>query len=766
MSLLVRGHVTRPQHLQTGGHAGTDKGVDEDSSVEEFLPENEGQLILSDDHGHDGGFRFDDAEAHFGEALSHVITDFDETGHHFGMGFKNIEGGQCRGHGGGSGAGAEDECGAVMLDVIDHGALAHHEAAETGKRLAEGAHGHIHLRFQAEGRCGTPSSLADHAHAVGIIDENAGTVFFAGSYECVEFHNLTCGGEHTIGDNQFALVLGEGREKAFQVGHVVMLVPLEIGEGPLGHQVSGDDTGVVVFIRNHVITTLHEGGDDSLGGLIASGKQQTGFLVKEGCQSLFEFVVETDGTRQIPGSRTSRAESRNGVETGLFDGRMRGQSQIIVRSGHDDLATLDADNRTFVFFDSTEIGIISHRLHFVGAGKTSAFVKQIHGGPHSYGGDEMCAYSGTVIPLAVHVEGKEGRGNFEHTTFLNILLALVKSNETGRLPTIQDPFMIAAVTGATGFIGSHVVDALLARGFEVRALIRASSNLRWVKDTAAHLVVADIYDPDSLRPLVENADLVFHVAGVVKARTDEEYHRGNVTATESMLSATRRFAPHVRRFVQVSSGTASGPAASLDRPVREDDPCHPLTRYGISKRKGEETVMAERDVPWTIVRPPAMYGPRDTEVLLVFQTLAKGLNAMIGFDDKRVSLSHCDDLVRGLLLAAESDRAIGEIYHISSERFYSWPEVGAVVGRALGRSVHALRIPHAVVYSLAAVSELIGRIQGKAVTLNLEKARDITQPYWIFDVEKAKRDLGYRQEVSLEEGIASTIAWYRSMGWL
>jgi nucleoside-diphosphate-sugar epimerase len=205
----------------------------------------------------------------------------------------------------------------------------------------------------------------------------------------------------------------------------------------------------------------------------------------------------------------------------------------------------------------------------------------------------------------------------------------------------------------------------------------------------------------------------------------------------------------------------------VERPVRESDPPNPLTRYGVTKAASEKAVKEYTGVfPWTIVRPPAMYGPRDTEILVYFKAFAGGLNTMIGFDEKYVSLLHSSDLVRGILLAAASERAVGETYHISSSEFYTWPQVGRVTGKALGKKSFHIHVPHSAVFTVAAIAQGLAAIQRKAATLNIEKARDITQRYWIFDVNKAAEHLGFRQEIPLEEGITTTIEWYRKAGWL
>ncbi|MFZ1730047.1 MAG: NAD-dependent epimerase/dehydratase family protein [Bacteroidota bacterium] len=327
--------------------------------------------------------------------------------------------------------------------------------------------------------------------------------------------------------------------------------------------------------------------------------------------------------------------------------------------------------------------------------------------------------------------------------------------------------MIISVTGGTGFIGSHLVDRMLEQGHEVRTLVRKSSNLRWLEGKKVEHIQGDIRDAASLEAFLRNADIVYHIAGVVKARDRQGYFDGNVKATENMLEAARQFAPNLSRFLYVSSQTAVGPSAAFDRPVREDDPTRPTTTYGLSKVAAEAAVRAYGDsLPWTIVRPPAMYGPRDTEIYIYFQTIAKGLNSMIGFDDKRLSLLHSDDLVQGMILAAESNKSLGQTYFISSEEYYSWPQVGRITADALKRRTFTVRLPHAMVYTVAAFAQIIAALQKKPATLNLEKARDITQRYWTCDVSKAKNELGYRQQVSIEDGIRQTVDWYRAQGWL
>lgn len=327
--------------------------------------------------------------------------------------------------------------------------------------------------------------------------------------------------------------------------------------------------------------------------------------------------------------------------------------------------------------------------------------------------------------------------------------------------------MTTCITGANGFIGSHLVDTLLARGHRIRALVRASSNLRWLRDKDVELVIADPQRQETLEAFVAGADYIYHVAGVVKARSWDEYVDGNVTMVEALLRAAASSAPDLRRFLHVSSQTVAGPAPALDQPATEDGVCRPITRYGKSKLQAEASVRAlAGTLPCTIVRPCAVYGPRDTEIFMYFQTLARGLNSMVGFTEKRLNLIHVRDLVDGFILAAEADAAIGKAYFLASREFYSWPEVSAATKAVLGRFSIPVRVPHVAVFSVAAVAQAVAALRRRAATLNIEKAKDLTRRYWICSIDKAACEIGFQPQLTLEAGIRDTIGWYREQGWL
>jgi nucleoside-diphosphate-sugar epimerase len=324
------------------------------------------------------------------------------------------------------------------------------------------------------------------------------------------------------------------------------------------------------------------------------------------------------------------------------------------------------------------------------------------------------------------------------------------------------------VTGATGFVGSHVADELLKRGYDVRTNVRKSSSLRWLEGKNVETVQASLDDRDSLLKAVEGVEMVVHVAGLTSARSKEEFLKGNRDATDNLLKAVLKKSPNVKRFLHVSSLAAVGPSLSLEEPVTEETPYHPITAYGMSKKAAEEVVFSKKsELPVTIVRPPAVFGQRDSAVLTVFQTVKSGIAPLIGFDIKKVSLIHVHDLARGIVDAAESNATLGKPYFVSSEEFYTWDEVNDLIARALGKKrLLKLKIPHTLVMGIAGISEFAGKFLKKPPVLNYEKGRDITQTYWTCSVERAKRDFGYEQKVSLEEGITATTRWYQQHGWL
>jgi dihydroflavonol-4-reductase len=324
---------------------------------------------------------------------------------------------------------------------------------------------------------------------------------------------------------------------------------------------------------------------------------------------------------------------------------------------------------------------------------------------------------------------------------------------------------LVLITGATGFVGSHMMDRLLAAGHRVRVLVRPTSDLRWIPKGLIEQVTADVRDPDGLRRLVAGVGWVFHFGGVTRVRTPRDYFRVNAGGTQALGEAFLEAAPDDGVFLFCSSLAASGPAPAADRPRREEDPPEPINAYGRSKLAAEQW-LAERLAPRVrvlCVRPPTVYGPRDEAVLNFFRWARRGWLPMPALPESRLSLVHAEDLAAACLMLTETGAS--GVYHISDGGYYGWAEVGAAAGRVLGKRLRPLRFPAWAVRSVGSLVEAAGRAVGRVPVVNRDKVRDMLQPYWICDPARA-RAAGFRPAYGLEEGFEQTIRWYETEGWL
>lgn len=328
--------------------------------------------------------------------------------------------------------------------------------------------------------------------------------------------------------------------------------------------------------------------------------------------------------------------------------------------------------------------------------------------------------------------------------------------------------MKVLVTGATGFIGSHLVDKLLEKNYSVIATIRKTSNLQWLINKPIELIEASLNDKSKLLEIVKDVDFIYNVAGVIAAKSYDDFLRANRDGTRNLIEAVYEVNPNIKRFVHISSQAVAGPASSPNNPVKESDDCHPITSYGKSKLEGEEVVLSFKDrLPITIVRPPSVYGPRDPAIRDIFKIGKLGLGPLMGFNDKYVSLIHCDDLVRGIILAGESDKSIGETYFITSKEFYNWPQIMEVLKIALGKKFFIkLRIPQPLVIAAGSISDFFGNFSKKPPVFDKEKAIDFIQDYWICSPEKAQKDLGFLSKIDLQDGFNETARWYLENKWI
>jgi nucleoside-diphosphate-sugar epimerase len=309
-----------------------------------------------------------------------------------------------------------------------------------------------------------------------------------------------------------------------------------------------------------------------------------------------------------------------------------------------------------------------------------------------------------------------------------------------------------AVTGASGFIGPHIVRRLSRDGWQVRILTRRTVELSLVAPTIER-VHGSLDDVESLRCLLDGADAVVHVAGLIRARRRDAFFRANAESVRRLveLAAER---PGPPRFVLMSSLAAREPA---------------LSDYAASKRAGEDALMAAGDgLPWTILRPPAVYGPGDRATLPFFRCVRHGIGPLLGADGARVSLLHVEDLAGAVGTVLASDRSIGLVAELDDGRpgGHSWPELVSVAAAQLGRRAHVFRVPMALPYSLGLLNAALARLPGYTPMLTPGKVRELYHPDWVCDTTAIMQKTAWRPIVPIEQGFASTIAWYRQERWL
>lgn len=325
--------------------------------------------------------------------------------------------------------------------------------------------------------------------------------------------------------------------------------------------------------------------------------------------------------------------------------------------------------------------------------------------------------------------------------------------------------MRALVTGASGFIGSNLVDRLLAEGVSVKCLVRSRSNLTWLKDLPVTLVPGDFLDPAALSRAVADTDLVFHVAGATRAPRRAAYFRGNFETTRNLLRACEKHGPKGQKFVFISSLAAAGPSSGF--PLTEDLDPQPVSAYGESKLWAERAVLEfSQQRPATIIRPPAVYGPRDRDTFLILKSIQRGLHVIPGRDAQKVSLVHVHDLVTGILLAALSEKSHGRVYYICGDGHHDWRTIGDYLGRVLGKRFWTLHIPWWLVRMAALGGSIASQFTPTPTLLNLDKLRDIRQSQWLCSNARAKAEIGFQPAMDLLTGLADAAAWYQKAGWL
>jgi nucleoside-diphosphate-sugar epimerase len=331
------------------------------------------------------------------------------------------------------------------------------------------------------------------------------------------------------------------------------------------------------------------------------------------------------------------------------------------------------------------------------------------------------------------------------------------------------------VTGATGFIGSHLVKALLEKGDQVACLVRPTSDTSGLPVDELDLTIGDVTDPDTLKKPIEKADTVYHLAGATTSRGPAGFQAANVQGVENMarLCAAQ---PSPPTLVLLSSLAAAGPSLS-DRPKIESDAASPVSNYGRSKLEGERAARSHAgEVPLTIVRAPWVFGGRDRDTYKIFRMVRYGLLLVPVPSSNRYSLIHAGDLAAFLLRCAQhgeradpSDTEHGTgLYYAAFDAQPSYSQIGLAIGEALGKPQPLIfHVPRALAIGVAGVLEMGARLLRKTPDIvNLDKAREGYAGSWACSPAKAREQLGFKVDKTLPERLAQTAEWYAAEGWL
>ena len=324
--------------------------------------------------------------------------------------------------------------------------------------------------------------------------------------------------------------------------------------------------------------------------------------------------------------------------------------------------------------------------------------------------------------------------------------------------------MKALITGASGFIGSHLAEELLKRGYEVACIVRKTSDLKWLSGFDIKLINGDCSDKYSLDNCVKGYDYVFHLAGLTKTNCKEDFYSVNTKGTENLIEAVVKNNSKVKRFVYLSSLSAFGPKVNANLPNEKDNPL-PVSDYGKSKLRGEKAVLGYSDrIPISILRPSAVYGPRDKEFCLFFKLIKRGIMPYWG--DGQTSLIYVDDLINAIILSAEKESAVGKTYFISDGMVYSNNEIINEIASALNVKVFMIKLPKPILVPIGFLSDGISKIMGKSTMVNSDKIKELMHTDWICDITKAKDDLCFQPRVGIKKGIKWTADWYKIHKWL
>ena len=322
------------------------------------------------------------------------------------------------------------------------------------------------------------------------------------------------------------------------------------------------------------------------------------------------------------------------------------------------------------------------------------------------------------------------------------------------------------VTGAGGFIGSHLSEALLKKGYEVVGLLWTREKSRWVKNIRASFIFGDVTKKNSLFNAVKDVTYIYHLAACTRGNCAGEYYKTNLEGTKNLVNVCLESGIRLKRFLFTSSVAALGPCQEHEV-LDESVPCNPVSDYGKSKFLAEQFLYSAQDrLPITIVRLPVVYGPRNVgSAFSIFKCVSKRIQFDICQGETNVGFVH--DIVDGMILASKSPVTIGKTYHLGENKIYTSKEIYATVERVLGKKTVKLKPPFPLLYTLAVLSELYSKMTRRKVFFHRYDLYDfLNYRYWRIDVGKAERDFGFKTKTPLVTGAQITADWYKKKGFI
>ncbi len=324
------------------------------------------------------------------------------------------------------------------------------------------------------------------------------------------------------------------------------------------------------------------------------------------------------------------------------------------------------------------------------------------------------------------------------------------------------------ITGATGFLGFHIIEYCLSLGYTVYAGVRANSDTSHLKNYAILYIELDYSDVGLLikQLEVQQFDYIIHAAGSTKSKTEAAYNLVNAEYTRNLALAVRSLKSPVKKFLFVSSLAAIGPLKNTDQEIKDDSSPQPVTKYGKSKLLAEKYLSEITGLPLVIIRPTAVYGPREKDLFILFKTINNGFEPYIGKFKQQLSFIYVKDLAKVIIDALESDIVSGKAYNISDGKVYDRYALAIFIKKALHKKSLILHLPIAVVSIFASLIDMIYSNSKVTPTLNKDKMAELTAINWGCSINEARRDLKFNPEYDLEMGITDTIHWYKQNNWL